>query len=522
MIEKKHHLVHHFIEESAVVYPNTIALVHEDMRASYKMINDAANQLAHWLIGIGVAKGERLAMIMENSLAYVVGYYGALKAGLAVAPLSYDLKPEQLLNSLMELEPVVVLASSRGERLIRATDLISLKLKKLVIVEPKLNWTASDLPVAFWRDILTPSSSDCTLNPACRVESSDLASIIYTSGSTGTPKGVMLSHGNIVANTHSICEYLQLTEKDIQMIVLPFFYVMGKSLMNTHFAVGGKIVINNKFAFPASVIQQMIDENVTGFSGVPSTYAYLLHRSPLSASKSKLASLRYCTQAGGHMSRGIKQGLKKALPDHTSIFVMYGATEASARLAFLDPEQYENKMGSIGKAIPGVTLKIIGRDGLEVAIGDIGELAAKGDNIMQGYWRDPESTAKVIDENGYHTGDLGYQDQDGYFFLTGRTDRLLKVGGHRVNPQEIEDAIMETGFVIEVIVVGVKDDLLGNKLVALAVPIDEKTDEDLIMVACAGSLPKYKMPSKIQIIKSLPKNAHGKIDQEKILAILQK
>ena len=137
------------------------------------------------------------------------------------------------------------------------------------------------------------------LNPKTSISETDLSSIIYTSGSTSKPKGVMLSHGNIVSNTNSICQYLELSEKDLQMVVLPFFYVMGKSLLNTHFAVGGTVVINNKFAYPATVIKQMVDEKVTGFSGVPSTYAYLIHRSPLEKYREGLSSLRYCSQAGG-------------------------------------------------------------------------------------------------------------------------------------------------------------------------------------------------------------------------------
>ena len=157
-----------------------------------------------------------------------------------------------------------------------------------------------------------PDSNDSNINNP--IEQSNLASIICTSGSTGKPKGVMLSHANIVSNTHSICQYLELSAQDIQMVVLPFFYVMGKSLLNTHFAVGGTIVINNKFAFPVTVVNQMIDEQVTGFSGVPSTYAHLLHRSPLAKVRDKLASLRYCSKAGGHMSRPIKKELRSVLP----------------------------------------------------------------------------------------------------------------------------------------------------------------------------------------------------------------
>ena len=150
-------------------------------------------------------------------------------------------------------------------------------------------------------------SNQKTLNPEPALTATSLASIIYTSGSTGKSKGVMLSHRNIVSNTHSISQSLQLTSGDIQMVVLPFFYVMGKSLLNTHFAVGGTVVLNNRFAYPASVVKQMAEVKVTGFSGVPSTYAYFLHRSPLRDYRDKLDSLRYCSQAGGHMSRSVSE-----------------------------------------------------------------------------------------------------------------------------------------------------------------------------------------------------------------------
>ena len=320
------------------------------------------------------------------------------------------------------------------------------------------------------------------MRPApCTMQMDDLSSIIYTSGSTGKPKGVMLSHRNIASNTQSICEYLELTSEDTQMVVLPFFYVMGKSLLNTHFAVGGSVVINNKFAYPATVINQMIEENVTGFSGVPSTYAYLLHRSPLEKHRDDLVSLRYCSQAGGHMSRQVKVDLRRALPDHTKIYVMYGATEASARLTWLDPDYFEDKMDSIGKAIPGVTVKVLGSDGHELQNGEEGQLVGYGLNIMDGYWKDKASTDKVLINGGYHTGDLGYKDRDGFFFVTGRKDNLLKVKGHRINIQEVEDVLMDTGQLVETVVLGIKDDFLGNKLVSMAVPVNEEIDVNTLL-----------------------------------------
>ncbi len=512
-------LIPHFLERSATLYPNKTALIHEDVRATYSEINNSANQLARWLIDQGIKQGDRVVLILENSLEYVISYYGVLKAGAVASPLSTDLKPTGLRPLLRELEPYVIISSFRFERLIQATDLVSYNFQALLLKDPKLKWTSDSFPIFTWEDIITNNEAP---NPEMPIDESALASIIYTSGSTGTPKGVMLSHKNIVSNTGSICQYLHLTVQDIQMIVLPFFYVMGKSLLNTHFAVGGTVVVNNKFAFPATVIKQMVEENVTGFSGVPSTYAYLLHRSPLEKYKDQLPSLRYCSQAGGHMSRQIKKELRRVLPAHTDIVIMYGATEASARLTYLDPDRFEDKIGSIGKRIPDVTLKVLDEKGQELPTGSTGELVGSGPNIMLGYWKDQEETSKVLDGQGYHTGDQGFMDEEGFFYVTGRKDSLLKVGGHRINPQEIEDVLMETDFVIETAVIGVQDALLGHKLVALVTPKSGDCTEKLLMSTCSERLPKYKLPSDVKFVRALPKSASGKIDHAKCLALAEK
>jgi acyl-CoA synthetase (AMP-forming)/AMP-acid ligase II len=332
----------------------------------------------------------------------------------------------------------------------------------------------------------------------------------------------MLSHKNIVTNTNSICQYLNLTENDIQMVVLPFFYVMGKSLLNTHMAAGGTIVINNRFMYSADVVNQMIKEKVTGFSGVPSTYAYLLNRSPLTASKDKLSSLRYCSQAGGHMAKSLKLELREALPKHTQIFIMYGATEAAARLTYLDPNQFETKIDSIGKPIPDVTIHLLNEKGNEVPDGQEGEFVAQGDNIMQGYWKDPKDTAKVLNQQGYHTGDIGYRDKDGCLYIKRRKDGLLKVGGHRINPTEIEDFLMATDQLIETSIVGLPDKLSGNKLIALVVFKNADCDPISLKEINAKGLPNHKQPTEIIPVKALPKNANGKVDQTKCQQIALK
>jgi acyl-CoA synthetase (AMP-forming)/AMP-acid ligase II len=214
------------------------------------------------------------------------------------------------------------------------------------------------------------------------------------------------------------------------------------------------------------------------------------------------------------MPGAMKRQLRRVLPDHTDICIMYGATEASARLTWLPPRYLESRINSIGKAIPGVHIKILDETGKEVAPGETGELVASGDNIMQGYWKDADTTKKALDHHGYHTGDQGYMDKEGFIFIKGRKDSLIKVGGHRISPQEVEDALMETDLVVEVVVVGKADPLLGHRLVALAVAKDRGTVAREILACCSKLLPKYKLPGEIILVRQLPKNANGKINKQ--------
>lgn len=506
-------MIHHFLQTSARDFPDKTAVIAEERRITYRLLNREANRIAGLLSDQGVNPQDNVILMMDNSIEYIAAYYGILKAGGVAVPFSNDLKPESISRMIGELEAAALISSKKFERKLKPCEKDLRKLKFFLVHDGKMDWKGSGVHAADWHALENYENS---ADPDREESADQLASIIYTSGSSGIPKGVMLSHGNIVANTESICQYLKITPDDIQMVVLPFFYVMGKSLLNTLVSAGGTVVLNNKFAFPASVLNQMAEEKVTLFSGVPSTYAFLLNRSPLEAYKDKLVHLRCCTQAGGHMASAVKKKLMQVLPSRTEICVMYGATEASARLAWLEPSMLEKKIDSIGKAIPGVEIKILDADGRPVLPGETGELVAAGRNIMKGYWNDPETTSKALDKNGYHTGDQGYEDKDGFIFLKGRKDSLLKVGGHRINPQEIEDAILATDLVVETAVIGVPDDLLGNRLTAFASVKEQGTDEKRILLECSKLLPKYKMPSEIRIIKMLPKNANGKIDRSRL------
>jgi long-chain acyl-CoA synthetase len=230
--------------------------------------------------------------------------------------------------------------------------------------------------------------------------------------------------------------------------------------------------------------------------------------------------LRFCAQAGGHMARSLKLRLREVLPDHTKIFIMYGATEGAARFTYLEPENFETKIDSIGKPISGVRITIRDKNDGVVERGQIGELNASGPNVMSGYWKDAEASARVLGPHGYRTGDMGYIDDDGYLYLVGREDNTLKVGGHRVNTQEIEEQLLSTELIVEVAVLGVDDDLMGQRLKALIVPIDKTIDDKMMFKVCSRTMPKHKIPSEFFLVSAIPKKANGKTDRQRCLGML--
>jgi long-chain acyl-CoA synthetase len=510
-------LIHQFLEASAARYPDKAAIVHGRGRHTYAAINRLANRLAYRLLDLGVKPGDRIVLLSENGLEYVVGFYGILKAGAVAVPLNTELKPDGLVKTLQILEAKAFLVSRKFERAPRSFDLPDLLVDLLVLGPSGVPDSGPGLPADGGGQ---EPGEQIDGDPGLATDPGSCAVIIFTSGSEGKPKGVMLSHANVAANTRSIVDYLALTADDVQMAVLPFFYVMGKSLLNTHFAVGGTVVINNQFAYTAAVLKQMAEEHVTGFSGVPSTYAQLLFKSPLAEYRDRLPALRYCTQAGGHMPRSIKLALLEILPPQTRLVVMYGATEAAARLTYLPPDFLRAKIDSIGLPIPGVAMDVVSPDGQTLGAGEIGELVARGENIMLGYYRDDEATRKVLDRHGYHTGDLGFRDKDGFFFVTGRKDNQVKIDGHRVNLREIEDVLVESGQAIEGLVFAVPDGSRDLMLAGLAVPKEGgPQSEDLILEYCRSKLPKYKVPRLLYAVDAIPKNSSGKPDRAKALEV---
>ena len=507
------YLIHHFLEASADSHPSKHAVVHGENRCTYLEIERRSNKIANWLIENGTRKGDRIAVLLRNSVEYICCYYAVLKAGGVIVPLNTGLAATDLGAMISDCTPRVLI-----------TEKVFLPIIENVAAGSSVTFTtvlsdcSSETPISphglspvFCSEIYRMSRID---RPDSRLIDQDLAMIIYSSGSTGTPKGVTLSHLNVVSNTKSITSYLPIQSDDRCMVVLPFYYVYGKSLLNTHFSCSSTIVIDNRFAFPNAVIKTMIDEKITNFSGVPSTYSILLDRTEFATMP--FPTLRFFTQAGGHLSSKYRGKLMAAFPDK-DLFIMYGATEASARLAYLDPKEIGRRSNSCGRAIPNVEMKVVTESGESAGPGQPGEILARGSNVMLGYWNSPEETSRVLRNGWYYTGDLGFQDEDGFFYLTGRKRDMIKVGAFKVSAFEVEQVLNRCHGVQEAAVVAGPDDTLGENVRAFVVrDLQANVSSDEILQYCSDFLPKYKVPASIEFLGDMPRNEAGKVLKHKL------
>lgn len=510
-------MVHDLLATAAAATPDRVALVTHAPEAGHTTYGELAARaggIAAQLVERGIEPGDRVAILAGNGVDWVAGFFGALAAGAIAVPLNTAADPHSLVHYLTDSGARAVVLGPRFERVLAQAGA---DLPAVDVLAPEA--TAARLATAVPAARVVPARLAPAPWPTLALADDAPAAIIYTSGSTGRPRGALLGHRAIRANVASILGYLPLGPDDRSLAVLPFYYVYGLSILTTAFAVGATVVVENRFQYPSTALDTIEREQVTGLSGVPSTYAILLHKTDFAARLARLPHLRWVTQAGGGMSPTLTRQLHDALGPDRRLFVMYGATEASARLAYLPPDELPAAIGSIGRAIPDVTLTVRDADGAPCPDDVVGELYAEGANLMDGYWNAPDETARVLGPHGYRTGDLARRDRAGLLWLVGRARDLLKVGGHRVAAKEIEDVILEHPAVFECAVIGVPDELLGDRLRAFVVA---KPDVELDVAALGRflkeRLPTYKIPDQITPRAALPKNPSGKIMKEQLRA----
>ncbi|NIR32791.1 MAG: acyl--CoA ligase, partial [Gammaproteobacteria bacterium] len=421
------------LERAAGSDPAAVALTCADRSVTYGELWRGVQAVAAFLGAQGLRKGERVAVLSENSAEYVIAYYGALLSGAIAVGLNAAAKPRDIVRWLEHCDAAWLFADGAypGLEEIRRSE------RSRVRVVPLQNVHAGD-GEAVLPEILNVYAGAAPGAP--RLGEGDTAALVYTSGTTGSPKGVTLSHGNLAANVDAILRYLRLTPAESVSVVLPFYYAYGASLLHTHLAVGARLVLERSLMYPHRILQRIAAERVTGFAGVPSTYALLLTRT--SFEDYDLGSLRYVTQAGGPMGPQWIARLREALPA-TALYVMYGQTEATARLTYLPPEDLDRKPGSVGVPVDGVRIEIRDPRGERLPPFSAGEICARGPNVMQAYWGNRELTEQVLVDGWLRTGDLGHVDAEGYVYVQGRASDMIKTGAHRVSPQETEEVIAE-------------------------------------------------------------------------------
>ena len=501
--------LHRTLAASAERAPDHPVFLQRDKRTSYAELVQAARAFGRGLQQLGVGRGDRVVLVLNNTIEYLIAYYGILEAGAAVVPHYPDTRPHTLSYVLAHSGARAVILERRNTRLMQGLAAQLPRLETVISLGPPAPG-AEEFKLAQLAELVDAGGAPS--DPA--VGGDDLSAIVYTSGTTGRPKGVMLSHGNQLANIRSIVQYLELTAADTIAMVLPFFYVYGNSVLHTHIHAGGTIAQVGTMAFPAAVLGGIQQHRCTGISGVPSTFARLIQFSALD--KYDLSSLRYLTQAGGPMTPALTNKLRPVLPE-AKIFVMYGQTEASARLSYLPPERLDEKLGSAGVGIPGVELRIMDKQGQPVPAGTVGEIVARGDNIMQGYWDDEAETARALRPEGLRTGDLATMDDEGFIYIVGRETDMIKSGAHRIGPKEIEDVVEQLPQVAQCAVVGVPDEILGEAIAAFVVLVEgQQVTPREVKRTCHEHLPRFKLPAHVRVVDTLPRTPSGKLRRKEL------
>lgn len=480
----------YLLEESGFLYKDFLLGNKETM--TYSELYCDSLRLARYLRE-HYGEENNILLVAPNSKFFLVAYLAIMKSGNVCVPLNPSIEENNL------------------------SFIVNLCESKIGFVAPGLSGDPRWALIETVYDALPEvgkGKNDLSMNlfDEASFDEERLAEIIFTSGSTGEPKGVMITHRNIIANTDSIIEYLKLTGDDIIEIVLPFYYCYGLSLLHTHMKVGGSIVFNNNFMFLGAVINDMKKYKCTGFAGVPSHFQVLLRKSK-SFKTDEFPDLRYVTQAGGKLHKVFIQEFLDSQPEIT-FYVMYGQTEATARLSYMPPEHLVEKLGSLGKAIPGVELDLVDEKGKPVLeSGVVGELVARGDNIMKGYLGDEESTAATLKDGWLQTGDLAYRDDDGFFYHTARRKEIIKVGGRRISPKEIEEVIVTIPGVVDCSISAVFDDILGEALkaeVVVADVNDPSMEETAFKKLCGEKLALEKIPQIFEFSARMNVAATGK------------
>ena len=510
--------VEDFLEDSARRLSGKTALVAGDRRLTYGELDAQCNRLAHALVSEGVDRGDRVVVYLDNTVEAVIAIFAALKAGAVFVVVNPTTKAEKLRYLVNNCGAAALI--THASKLEAARESLQEPSLKAVFVDGPVEAQSSSAAksVRPLGGILQDKRPVGPLPKRCI--DIDLAALIYTSGSTGGPKGVMLSHLNIVSAANSITSYLENKPDDIILNVLPLSFDYGLYQALMAFKIGGTVVLERSFTYPAVSLQKIAQEKVTGFPIVPTIAAILLQ---LDLSKWDLSSLRYMTNTAAALPPDHIAKLRRLFP-HVRLYSMYGLTECK-RVSYLPPEEIDSRPGSVGRGMPNTEVYIVDAQGNRVPPGAVGELVIRGSNVMKGYWKRPDETRKVLKpglvpgETILHSGDLFRADEEGYLYFIGRKDDIIKTRGEKVSPKEVEEILYSLPGVIEAAVVGAPDPILGSSIKAILVTQKgvRLTEQDVLR-HCVSRMEDFMVPKSVEFRDELPKTSNGKIARRQLTA----
>jgi amino acid adenylation domain-containing protein len=481
---------------SAAPTSTTVAIVDGTRRVTYAELLRRAESHAAWLKEHGVRRGDHVVIFLQRSVEAVVALFGTWFAGGVAVMANERLRSQQVDHIVQHSEASCVVTDDRQLRAVPRFP-----CDRVINVDREVPLEAG---------------------PHEPLAGAELALLIYTSGSTGLPKGVMLSHDNLLAGARIVSGYLNLTERDVILSVLPFSFDYGLNQLLTALSVGGTLVIQRSM-FPYDISQTLLRERVTGLAAVPPFWVQLCGKhSPFL--KTSYPDLRYITNSGGRFPEALVLQMRAAHPQ-TQIYLMYGLTEAF-RSTYLPPDEVDRRPSSMGKAIPEVDILVLNDRGMPCRPGEVGELVHCGGTVSLGYWRDPETTARMFrphplrqDAEGGHervvfSGDLVTTDPDGFLYYVGRKDKQFKSRGVRVSPEEIERGILSSRLVSQVVSFSVPRDDGDNDIVAAVIAADwSRFREEALDEFCRKEMPEYMWPRVIWTLTAFPLTSSGKPDR---------
>ena len=466
-------------------------------RFSYTQFEQAVTRAARLLQSHGVVKGDVVSLLMPNSAEYIIAYFACWQLGALAGPVNSLLKEEEISFVMNNSAAKTILIHSEFQARLANIRKDLPHLKSVIVFDDEAMAT---------RDFANPSSTNLSLSD---INLDDEAIIIYTSGTTGKPKGCLLTHGNLIANARQISEWLQFTKDDRLLSIMPLFHMNAVSVTTlSALHAGGSTVVSPRFS--ASRFWQIIsDYEITSFGSVATMLSMLLSTYPDGVPAGlKTDQLRFAMCGSAPVPAEVMQRFEETF--HCLVIEGYGLSESTCRSTFNPPDK-RRRAGSCGVAI-GNEMRVVDDEDKEVPDGELGEIVMRGENILKGYYRNEEATAIAFRNGWFHTGDVGYRDPDGFFYIVDRKSDMIIRGGENIYPREIDEVLYQHPAVAAAATIGVPDPLYGEDVAAFVVlKAGTRATEEEIISFCREHLADYKVPKTVKFVSDIPKGPTGKL-----------